>query len=271
MGDLVDVAEASQCPPELIEIHIKRLRSETYTLRVDRSVRLLFLNLFIAISIVELKERIADLSGVISGLQHLLFRGRVLNNDHQLSDYLQDVEGGHTLYMVVIPPIPQLSRSPSSNAAVVRTAREASVYGCDHASLIPDALSLVSAYLNHLRREFAANCNNSQTSGNSMGNEQECGPTRENQIPTQSLLDRVVQTRRQLLIGEMAQCLSNISMVLEDRLNRRDSSSQILRQERATESETRLSIVGNSLIQLGQNISRIGMGERPVCTSLISI
>ncbi|XP_024012171.1 uncharacterized protein LOC18019102 [Eutrema salsugineum] len=169
--------------------------------------------------------------------------------------------------MVVIPPIPQLSRSPSSNAAASDPvlSRENS----QGSLLIPDALSLVSAYLNHLRR------NNSQTSGNSMGNEQECGPTRENQIPTQSLLDRVVQTRRQLLIGEMAQCLSNISMVLEDRLNRRDSSSQILRQERATESETRLSIVGNSLIQLGQNISRIGMGERPgisvVHRSLIEI
>lgn len=101
----------------------------------------------------------------------------------------------------------------------------------------------------------------------------------------QDHLASVLHTRRQLLIGEVAQCLSvcslklflccccccyipylnqmiyfgcifllqNISTVLVDHVNPTDQSFQrSLRQGRAVESEMLLNNLGNSLVELGQ-------------------
>ncbi|XP_022937626.1 large proline-rich protein bag6-B-like isoform X2 [Cucurbita moschata] len=76
-----------------IEIKIKTLDSETYTLRVDKQM-----------PVPALKEQIASVTGVLSEQQRLICRGKVLKDDQLLSAY--HVEDGHTLHLVVRQPLP---------------------------------------------------------------------------------------------------------------------------------------------------------------------
>ncbi|KAJ6381027.1 hypothetical protein OIU77_029847 [Salix suchowensis] len=85
-----------------IEIKIKTLDSQTYTLRVDKQM-----------PVPALKEQIASVTGVLSEQQRLICRGKVLKDDQLLSAY--HVEDGHTLHMVVRQPIPQSSEGLSNH------------------------------------------------------------------------------------------------------------------------------------------------------------
>lgn len=89
----VNEAEGSETT---IEIKIKTLDSQTYTLRVDKQV-----------PVPALKEQIASVTGVLSEQQRLICRGKVLKDDQLLSAY--HVEDGHTLHMVVRQPAPPSS------------------------------------------------------------------------------------------------------------------------------------------------------------------
>ncbi|XP_039033461.1 ubiquitin-like domain-containing protein CIP73 isoform X2 [Hibiscus syriacus] len=82
-----------------IEIKIKTLDSQTYTMRVDKQM-----------PVPALKEQIASVTGVLSEQQRLICRGKVLKDDQLLSAY--HVEDGHTLHLVVRQPVP-----PSSNGS----------------------------------------------------------------------------------------------------------------------------------------------------------
>ncbi|KAI3737944.1 hypothetical protein L2E82_27961 [Cichorium intybus] len=75
-----------------VEIKIKTLDSQTYTLRVDKRV-----------PVPALKEQIASVTGVLSDQQRLICRGKVLKDDQLLSAY--HVEDGHTLHLVARQPI----------------------------------------------------------------------------------------------------------------------------------------------------------------------
>ncbi|XP_038700064.1 ubiquitin-like domain-containing protein CIP73 isoform X1 [Tripterygium wilfordii] len=99
---LIDGAERSETT---IEIKIKTLDSQTYTLRVDKQM-----------TVPALKERIASVTGVLSEQQRLIFHGRVLKDDQLLSAY--HVEDGHTLHMVVRQPVPPTSDGLPSNPAM---------------------------------------------------------------------------------------------------------------------------------------------------------
>lgn len=79
-----------------IEIKLKTLDSQTYTLRVDKQM-----------PVPALKEQIASVTGVLSDQQRLICRGKVLKDDQLLSAY--HVEDGHTLHLVVRQPIPPSS------------------------------------------------------------------------------------------------------------------------------------------------------------------
>ncbi|KAH7663357.1 Ubiquitin-like protein [Dioscorea alata] len=74
-----------------IQINIKTLDSQIHTFRVGKNML-----------IQNLKERIAETTGVPAGQQRLIFRGRVLKDEHVLSEY--HVEDGHTLHLVVKQP-----------------------------------------------------------------------------------------------------------------------------------------------------------------------
>uniref|UniRef100_A0A199U9Y4 Ubiquitin-like domain-containing protein n=1 Tax=Manihot esculenta TaxID=3983 RepID=A0A199U9Y4_MANES len=60
----------------MIEIKIKTLDSQTYTLRVDKQM-----------PVPALKEQIASVTGVLSEQQRLICRGKVLKDDQLLSAY----------------------------------------------------------------------------------------------------------------------------------------------------------------------------------------
>ncbi|KAM0967563.1 hypothetical protein FF1_016086 [Malus domestica] len=88
-----------------LEINIKTLDSQMYSFQVDKNMRV---SLF--------KEKIADQTGVPVSQQRLIFRGRVLKDDHPLSEY--HLENGHTLHLVIRQPSqPQPSSGTSSGEA----------------------------------------------------------------------------------------------------------------------------------------------------------
>ncbi|KAM3317750.1 hypothetical protein ACQJBY_035453 [Aegilops geniculata] len=75
--------------PELatIEINIKTLESQVHKLRIDKNE-----------TVLNLKEKIVDVAGIPVEQQRLIFRGRVLKDDHLLSEY--HLEDGYTLHLV---------------------------------------------------------------------------------------------------------------------------------------------------------------------------
>ncbi|KAF0908197.1 hypothetical protein E2562_023822 [Oryza meyeriana var. granulata] len=74
-------------PESTIEINIKTLDSQVHKLRVKKNVPVLVL-----------KEKIVEAAGVPVDQQRLIFRGRVLKDDHLLSEY--HLEDGYTLHLV---------------------------------------------------------------------------------------------------------------------------------------------------------------------------
>ncbi|KAK9279406.1 hypothetical protein L1049_013085 [Liquidambar formosana] len=96
--------DEADCSEATVEIKIKTLDSQTYTLRVDKYV-----------PVPALKEQIATVTGVLSEQQRLICRGKVLKDDQLLSAY--HVEDGHTLHLVVRQPIPPSSESSPDNPA----------------------------------------------------------------------------------------------------------------------------------------------------------
>nr|GMC55515.1 ubiquitin domain-containing protein DSK2a-like isoform X1 [Ipomoea batatas] len=68
--------DEAECPETTVEIKIKTLDSQTYTLRVDKCV-----------PVPALKDQIATVTGVLSEQQRLICRGKVLKDDQLLSAY----------------------------------------------------------------------------------------------------------------------------------------------------------------------------------------
>ncbi|KAJ4838103.1 hypothetical protein Tsubulata_039647 [Turnera subulata] len=94
--DKIPIVDESVAAEATIEIKIKTLDSQTYTMRVDKQM-----------PVPALKEQIASLTGVLSEQQRLICRGKVLKDDQLLSAY--HVEDGHTLHLVVRQPVPPSS------------------------------------------------------------------------------------------------------------------------------------------------------------------
>ncbi|KAB5551860.1 hypothetical protein DKX38_009171 [Salix brachista] len=114
VADKIPKAGEAEGSETNIEIKIKTLDSQTYTLRVDKQM-----------PVPALKEQIASVTGVLSEQQRLICRGKVLKDDQLLSAYrilfskdsnaTSNVEDGHTLHMVVRQPIPQSSEGLSNH------------------------------------------------------------------------------------------------------------------------------------------------------------
>ncbi|KAJ4967609.1 hypothetical protein NE237_019458 [Protea cynaroides] len=83
-----------------VELNVKTLDSQIYTFRVNRNM-----------PVPLFKEKIADTIGVPVGQQRLIFRGKVLKDDHLLSEY--PMEDGHTLHLVARQPA-QTQPSPGT-------------------------------------------------------------------------------------------------------------------------------------------------------------
>ncbi|KAE8710386.1 Ubiquitin-like superfamily protein, putative isoform 4 [Hibiscus syriacus] len=95
-ADKIPVYAETEGSETTIEIKIKTLDSQTYTMRVDKQM-----------PVPALKEQIASVTGVLSEQQRLICRGKVLKDDQLLSAY--HVEDGHTLHLVVRQPVPPSS------------------------------------------------------------------------------------------------------------------------------------------------------------------
>uniref|UniRef100_A0A6N2LCS5 Ubiquitin-like domain-containing protein n=1 Tax=Salix viminalis TaxID=40686 RepID=A0A6N2LCS5_SALVM len=90
-----------------VEINIKTLNSQKHSFQVNKNM-----------PVSVFKEKIANEIGVPVSQQRLIFRGRVLKDEHLLSEY--QVENGHTLHMVARQPA-QLQ--PSADTSSGNTTR----------------------------------------------------------------------------------------------------------------------------------------------------
>ncbi|XP_042514749.1 ubiquitin-like domain-containing protein CIP73 isoform X2 [Macadamia integrifolia] len=98
-----------------VELNVKTLDSQIYTFHVDRNM-----------PVPLFKEKIANKIGVPVGQQRLIFRGKVLKDDHLLSEY--HMEDGHTLHLVAR----QAAQSqPSSGTGSGEPNRNSDVHGND--------------------------------------------------------------------------------------------------------------------------------------------
>ncbi|KVH95409.1 Ubiquitin [Cynara cardunculus var. scolymus] len=82
---------AAEGSESAVEIQIKTLDSQLYSFRVDKNM-----------PVLAFKEKIASDVGLPVGQQRLIFRGKVLKDEHRLSEY--HVESGHTLHLVARQP-----------------------------------------------------------------------------------------------------------------------------------------------------------------------
>ncbi|KAL3633600.1 hypothetical protein CASFOL_022362 [Castilleja foliolosa] len=92
--------DAAGCSETTVEIKIKTLDSQTFTLRVDKRFSS---HCHLKVPVPRLKEEVASVTGVMSDQQRLICRGKVLKDDELLSAY--HVEDGHTLHLVVRQPV----------------------------------------------------------------------------------------------------------------------------------------------------------------------
>ncbi|OAE30455.1 hypothetical protein AXG93_2121s1290 [Marchantia polymorpha subsp. ruderalis] len=102
----VDNASAVEDGGTTVEIKIKTLDAQSYTLRVEKNA-----------SVPALKDQIASVVGVPVENQRLICRGKVLKDDQVLSAY--NVEDGHTLHLVArqTPPPPPISTGQEAGTA----------------------------------------------------------------------------------------------------------------------------------------------------------
>ncbi|XP_027149385.1 ubiquitin-like domain-containing protein CIP73 isoform X1 [Coffea eugenioides] len=89
-------------PESTVELNIKTLDSQIYSFHADKDM-----------PVSALKEKIASQIGVPVEQQRLIFRGKVLKDDHLLSEYY--VENGHTLHLVERQATQQQPSSSSDN------------------------------------------------------------------------------------------------------------------------------------------------------------
>ncbi|KAH0850832.1 hypothetical protein HID58_095213 [Brassica napus] len=183
---------------------------------------------------------------------------------------ISNTEGGNGMEGVdaMGPLLESLTRSSGGRSVTPNEADQTSTpLASSQPAVIPDSLSTLSEYLNHLRQEFAANgsnANNLQVPVNSMGNVQEStSTTGEGRIPRPSHLAEVLQSTRQLLTGEVADCLSNLSRQLVDHVNVTDPSTRRSCQSNMIQSGTLLENLGISLMELGRTTMMLRLGQTP--------
>ncbi|XP_043709477.1 ubiquitin-like domain-containing protein CIP73 isoform X1 [Telopea speciosissima] len=98
-----------------VELNVKTLDSKIYAFLVDRNI-----------SVPLFKEKIANAIGVPVEQQRLIFRGKVLKDDHLLSEY--HLEDGHTLHLVARQPA---QSQPSPGTGSGETNGNSDIHGND--------------------------------------------------------------------------------------------------------------------------------------------
>ncbi|KAJ1424208.1 Ubiquitin-like domain superfamily [Sesbania bispinosa] len=101
---------SAECSDSTVQLNIKTLDSRIYSFQVDKNVTYNLHSCHSRMPISSFKEKIANETGVPVSQQRLIFRGKVLKDEHVLSEY--HVENGHTLHLVERQP----NQSQSSGA-----------------------------------------------------------------------------------------------------------------------------------------------------------
>ncbi|CAL0303487.1 unnamed protein product [Lupinus luteus] len=107
---------------ETLQLNIKTLDSRIYSFQQDKNM-----------SVSSFKEKIANETGVPISQQRLIFRGRVLKDEHSLSEY--HLENGHTLHLVERQPNQSQVSGTSSAESTVTNVNQ----GNDAGSGVPRA------------------------------------------------------------------------------------------------------------------------------------
>ncbi|CAH8361974.1 unnamed protein product [Eruca vesicaria subsp. sativa] len=183
---------------------------------------------------------------------------------------ISNPEGGNGMEGIdaMGPLLENLTRSTGARAVTPNEADQTSTpLASSQQAAIPDSLTTLSEYLNHLRQEFAANgsnANNLQEPVNPIGSVQDSASTTgESRIPRPSHLAEVLQSTRQLLTGEVSDCLSNLSRQLVDHVNVTDPSTRRLCQTHMFQSGSLLESLGISLMELGRTTMMLRLGQTP--------
>ncbi|XP_022769315.1 large proline-rich protein BAG6-like [Durio zibethinus] len=95
-------SSSGESSDSLVELRIKTLDSQIASFLVDKNT-----------PVSSFKERIANALGVPVGQQRLIFRGKVLKDDHLLSAY--HVENGHTFHLVERQPAQSQASSDTNS------------------------------------------------------------------------------------------------------------------------------------------------------------
>ncbi|KAH6792435.1 hypothetical protein C2S52_002912 [Perilla frutescens var. hirtella] len=330
-------SDAAECSETTVEIKIKTLDSQTFTLRVHKRV-----------PVPELKEQIASVTGVLSEQQRLICRGKVLKDDQLLSAY--HVEDGHTLHLVVrqpVAPLPEQSDQPATDptsstgqnpggrispgmvvgtfniseqgdgafpdlnrivSAVLNSfgvsrfgsgtegidlnqpplerlstapgligTRISSRLQSDQAAsvavpveplqppIIPDSLTTLLQYLNHLRQEFPAYGQSANAQNGSDGQELEFAvhSSEPRGLLTPESLAEVMSSARQLLVEQATECLSQLSGQLESHSSVTDALERSRIQSNAIRSGALFQNLGALLLELGRAMMTLRMGQSP--------
>ncbi|PAN09595.1 hypothetical protein PAHAL_2G036000 [Panicum hallii] len=283
--------QMQHCPEDsetTIEIKIKTLDFQTYNLRVNKCV-----------PVPLLKEKIATVTGILSEQQRLICRGRVLKDDELLSAY--HVEDGHTLHLVVRQPGhlapsgnagteanqsnsgrrrgPTMARSvvleavnvdPGSSELPAFVAQILqSVLGTISAqsSVIPDALTTMSQYIEFMRVSFRregfnhdgqaeGNVENRTAGSTSVGGtqNQESQPESASTLGlhTASLLAETMHSTRQIVVEQAGAMLSQLSAQLGGLQNVTDPATRRDLQSSAFRLGSLLQNLGSLLLELGR-------------------
>ncbi|KAH0970204.1 hypothetical protein GBA52_022360 [Prunus armeniaca] len=285
-----------------VEIKIKTLDSQTYTLRVDKQM-----------PVPALKEQIASVTGVLSEQQRLICRGKVLKDDQLLSAY--HVEDGHTLHLVVRQPVlpsseglpnhpgtdpasstsrgqhqvapgvvietfsmpvqgdgfpPEISRIISAILGSIGLPNISGGSEGIEVRVIPDSLTTLSQYLSHLRREFEAIARDGgrgQTAATlrteeSSNASSHTGPRQEG-LPSPASLAEVMRSTRLLLLEQVGESLLQFASQLENQVNVTDPSARFSAQSSASRTGALFHNLGAFLLELGRTTMTLQLGQTP--------
>ncbi|BBH08568.1 Ubiquitin-like superfamily protein [Prunus dulcis] len=301
-AERIPMCEQIEGSETTVEIKIKTLDSQTYTLRVDKQM-----------PVPALKEQIASVTGVLSEQQRLICRGKVLKDDQLLSAY--HVEDGHTLHLVVRQPIlpspeglpnhpgtdpasstsrgqhqvapgvvietfsmpvqgdgfpPEISRIISAILGSIGLPNISGGSEGIEVRVIPDSLTTLSQYLSHLRREFEAIARDGergQTAATLRTEESSNASShtgaRQEGLPSPASLAEVMRSTRLLLLEQVGESLLQFASQLENQVNVTDPSARFSAQSSASRTGALFHNLGAFLLELGRTTMTLQLGQTP--------
>ncbi|KAK4387419.1 Large proline-rich protein BAG6 [Sesamum angolense] len=174
---------SDQSSESTLQLNIKTLDSRICSFYVDKNI-----------VISAFKEKIASEIGVPVGQQRLIFRGKVLNDDHLLSEYRLDSTAGGPRNR-----IGQIPHGVALGTLNVGDAGEAGIPDLTRQP-IPDSLNTITDFMNRIQLAFAQNDTQHNQSPSASGSVTASElPTNSGGYPSVEALTSVLQHAQRLL------------------------------------------------------------------------